>query len=98
MVNKTKLRKDALEETLEGYAYGLETQVEYLGPKPAGYWKIWDNMEAEIKKAIKINKGEFPSQNFLREHGHHSLNAAIMKYYGGYRKVREKIEKRWDMK
>ncbi len=61
------------------------------GEKPAGYWQEWKNTQRELKKAIRENNGEFPSQKYLTLNGLSSLSVAISKYFGGFRKVREQM-------
>ena len=59
--------------------------------KPKGYWKNWDNIEAELKQAIEENGGEFPTQKRLQENGKSGLVRAITEYYDGIGNVREKM-------
>ena len=59
--------------------------------KPNGYWKDWNNVEEELKEAIKENNGDFPTRNRLKEMGKSGLNSSITKYHRGFRIVREKM-------
>ncbi len=61
------------------------------GRKVDGYWKEWDNVEDELRKAIKENNGEFPSQRRLNEMIRSSLARAIAEYHGGFPAVRGRI-------
>jgi len=57
--------------------------------KPSGYWDDWKTVEKEIKKAIRLNRGEFPSKRRLLEMGRGDLIYAIGKH-GGFAAARER--------
>jgi len=58
--------------------------------RPNGYWKVWSNLRRELEKAIKENRGEFPTHRWLVKNGYSYINNAIQLYYGGYLLVRKK--------
>ena len=59
--------------------------------KPAGYWEKWENIEKELGRAIKKNRGAFPSRRELREMGFGGLVYGIERYHGGLPAARERI-------
>jgi len=57
--------------------------------KETGYWKVWENVERELKGVIR-EVGHFPYQRELQKRG----LSSIVEYYplhGGLRKVKEKL-------
>ncbi len=59
--------------------------------KSSIYWKNWKNIKKDLKKEIKRNHGEFPTQTGLATVGKSGLGWAIYKYHGGFAKVRRKM-------
>ena len=55
-----------------------------------GYWKEWENVKGELNR-IKKRLGHFPSSDELNELGYSGLRSALVSYYKGYNKVREKM-------
>jgi len=51
--------------------------------KPMEYWKIKSNFENELNEAIKDNKGERPTKEWLVENGYSNLVNAAFRHYGG---------------
>lgn len=58
--------------------------------KPKGYWMEWENVEKELKKLIKKNKGRFPTNKQIRESSL-TLQNVVNTYHGGMIKVRERL-------
>ncbi len=59
--------------------------------KSNGYYKDWQNLERDLKQAIRKNRGKFPPHDRLCELGYSTLGDAIYKYHGGARVVRKKM-------
>jgi len=62
---------------------------EYNGDKQKGYWQELGNTERELKEAIKMNGGERPSVQWLKDNGFRGAYRAAHKYHGGLAKVLE---------
>ncbi len=54
------------------------------------FWKSWKNTENELKRAIKKNNGEFPTQRRLSKMKMQSIKLGI-RYHGGTTKIRERM-------
>ena len=84
-----------LEIFLDSYANGIEPKEtlfeESENKKPYGYWRNWENVEAEINKIIE-EIGHFPSQNEMKSFGQYTLPSAIANYHSGVNAVRKKME------
>ena len=58
--------------------------------KPLGYWKVQDNVVAEVKRVMEQHDlSELPSSRQLNDLGYSSIGAAIRKYYGGFPEFRK---------
>ncbi len=55
------------------------------------FWKSWKNIRRELKKVIKQNNGEFPTQRRFLEMRVSTILNNMIKYHGGINKVREKM-------
>ena len=77
------------------YHKGIRAVREKLGEslktKENGYWQEWENVEQELIPIIS-DYGYIPGAWTLNKIGKKSLCAAITKYYGGMREVREKMQ------
>src|ERR1051326_3314440 len=59
--------------------------------KPNGYWRRWENVETELRKAMDENHGLIPGRSYFDERGLGSLLVAVTLYYGGMAAVRERL-------
>ncbi len=58
--------------------------------KPAGYWQSWSNLKRELELILEENKGNFPSQKYLKKNGYSMVSSAIHQH-GGFPKIRQKM-------
>ena len=59
-------------------------------PKPWGYWMNVENALLEVKRIMKKEGWKnFPGQKTLDDRGYSGLSNGIVKYHGGFHKVRE---------
>lgn len=79
-----------LEIFLESYVTGVEPRELQDDKKPSGYWRNWDNLSQELLR-IKRDLGHFPSASELIKLQLSGVSTAIVKYHGGFRKVKEKL-------
>ena len=92
-----KTGKSSLSMAICKYHKGFNVAMTRMGfdssRKPNGYWKKWENVEAELKQAIEDNDGEFPTQIRLYEMGRSSLNYAIrtINHHNGVDMVRKRM-------
>lgn len=61
-----------------------------MGRVKRGTWQIWDNVEKKIK-TLWGELGYFPATSDLKENGLGGVLAAINNYFGGIKKVRNKM-------
>jgi hypothetical protein len=94
--NITSLEKSKNDKERSWYSRGYRNK--WLGnfsferkQKSSGYWKDWNNFEAEMRNVIEDNDGEFPSLGKLYEMGKNGLVGAISKYHEGVNVVRKRM-------
>jgi transposase-like protein len=61
---------------------------------PNGHWRDFENIKREIIRIIGETpelEGEVPSSNWLADNGYNNLVNGIVRYHGGFRKIRKKI-------
>ncbi len=58
--------------------------------KPSGYWQSWSNLKRELELILEENKGNFPSQKYLKKNGYSMVSSAIHQH-GGFPKIRQKM-------
>lgn len=78
------------------YHGGIEKVRERMGyeldQKPKGYWKIWENVERELRELIsKKFKGQFPTDEQLQIAHFGGLRSALREHFGGLNAVRERM-------
>ncbi len=89
-MNKESPRKKQLANLLESYAEGKPSQIIEDSVKPKGFWNNPQNILKEARKVIKIY-GDLPGGEKLKELGYGGLDTAILRHYGGMRKLRNEL-------
>ncbi|MBS3082006.1 hypothetical protein J4416_03705 [Candidatus Pacearchaeota archaeon] len=92
-----ELRKTHLQNAVTLYHGGINAARQRMGyslpSRPKGYLTNWENLESEL---LRISKelGHFPSKIELVKLRESSIAAAITLYHGGFKKVRELIQRK----
>lgn len=76
------------------YHSGIPAIREQLGQKldrkEAGYNRVWENIEPQLKKIIS-EFGYFPTQAEMNEAGYSAIVGALAKYHGGMTEARRRL-------
>ncbi|MEK7620544.1 MAG: hypothetical protein AAB413_04900 [Patescibacteria group bacterium] len=80
----------AIERTHGGLRAVAEKMGHELAKKPDGHWRVWENVEQELRRLFQ-KLGRPPTKEDFKAEKLGSVSIAISKYHGGYDAVRKRL-------